>query len=272
MRISFKAVKEHIPLKEVAAGYGIQLRQVGAELIGPCPLHKGDNPTAFHLNAKKNRWTCFTHCGYGDVIDFVARFEKCSLKNAALVLAENYAPELIPSQHPFLTERNFDNHELLQHFGLKYQQGGLWHGMITIPLHDMHGSFVGYLGRRVTNLKCGKYKIQKGIKRSRLLFNLHRVDVTATLFIVEGPFDVLRLFQAGYANTVALLGSQLSEFQYTVLKNTSPVLLLDQDVAGYKAASQMKQRLPHAIQIDLPAKDPAAMTSRELKNFLEGIL
>ncbi len=179
MRVSFKEVKDRVSLKSVVDDYGIQLRPVGEELIGPCPLHGGDNPTAFHLNPIKNRWTCFTRCRHGDLIDFVALFEKCSLKQAAELLAEKYVPELFFAVHPFLEVRNFDR-ETLEVFGIKYQQGGSWHGMITIPLHDRKGVFVGLLGRRLNNLHWGKYKIQKGVRRSQILFNLHRVNLSDT--------------------------------------------------------------------------------------------
>ncbi len=269
MRISFQTIKESISLKDVANDYGIQLRKVGGELIGPCPLHGGDNPTAFHLNPVKNRWTCFTRCGHGDIIDFISLLKGCSLKNAAILLAENYRPELLVSQHPFFTERNFDEQEILHQFGIKYQERGLWYGMVTIPLHNRDGAFVGYLGRRVTRLEWGKFKIQKGLQRSKILFNLHRVDLNSTLFVVEGPFDVVRLYQAGYANAVALLGSQFSDFHYEVLKNAPLILLLDQDEAGNKVAHQIKKRIKQAVKIDLPEKDPAEMSAEKLRTFLQ---
>lgn len=176
MRISFTRVKERVSLAEVAAAYGVKLRHVGAELIGCCPLHGGDNPTAFHLNPTKNRWMCFPHCGYGDVIDFVSRLENCSLLEAAIQLAKQYAPELlssVPSSiHPFLANRGFDR-ATLDEFGIKYATTGRWRGMITIPLHDHNGKFLGFMGRRLSHLEKGKYRIQRGLSRSRILFNLH---------------------------------------------------------------------------------------------------
>jgi hypothetical protein len=40
---------------------------------GPCPLHGGDNPTAFVVLEDTLRWRCWTRCepGYGDALDFV---------------------------------------------------------------------------------------------------------------------------------------------------------------------------------------------------------
>jgi DNA primase len=37
-----------------------------------CPLHKGDNKTAFSWNQETMRWTCWTNCGSGDALDYLA--------------------------------------------------------------------------------------------------------------------------------------------------------------------------------------------------------
>ena len=38
---------------------------------GPCPLHGGDNPTAFSVDTQTLGWRCFSHCGSGSVLAFV---------------------------------------------------------------------------------------------------------------------------------------------------------------------------------------------------------
>lgn len=63
-------------------------------LVGPCPIHRGNNPNAFCVNLKKNLWYCFTKCQCGgDLIDFVRKLENknhfeaakylCSLKDVS---------------------------------------------------------------------------------------------------------------------------------------------------------------------------------------------
>jgi DNA primase len=66
-------------------GIGITLKHIGNRWQGVCPLHdNSDNPTAFVIyeDGDKQRWTCFTHCGHGDIIDFVVRWKHISLKEA----------------------------------------------------------------------------------------------------------------------------------------------------------------------------------------------
>ena len=61
----------------------------GTALSGPCPLHGGENRTQFRVSLEKNCWNCFGTCkGGGNVLDFVARKEGCSLREAALALCD----------------------------------------------------------------------------------------------------------------------------------------------------------------------------------------
>ena len=56
----------------------------------PCPLHKGDNPTAFHVYRGRDgemRWHCFTGCRTGgDAVAFVERWLKTDFMGAVAEL------------------------------------------------------------------------------------------------------------------------------------------------------------------------------------------
>ncbi|PIQ79098.1 MAG: hypothetical protein COV79_04345, partial [Parcubacteria group bacterium CG11_big_fil_rev_8_21_14_0_20_41_14] len=91
--IDYQHIKASVNISQVLAYYGIELRSTGNnQLAGPCPLpcHTGDrsNNNAFHVNTQKNAFNCFTHCGGGNVIDFVAKMENCEFREAALKLNE----------------------------------------------------------------------------------------------------------------------------------------------------------------------------------------
>jgi hypothetical protein len=69
----------------------VRLRQMGHEFRGPCPIHGGDNPTGFCVYRSKKtgimQWTCFTHCGGGDAIDFVMKVTpNCDFPEACRIL------------------------------------------------------------------------------------------------------------------------------------------------------------------------------------------
>lgn len=70
--------------------YGVVLKQSGQELRGKCPIHKGSINKHFTVNVSKNVFKCFFEsCGvHGNVLDFVAAIECCSVREAAIKLSE----------------------------------------------------------------------------------------------------------------------------------------------------------------------------------------
>jgi len=67
----------------------------------------------------------------------------------------------------------------------------------------------------------------------------------STVVIVEGFFDCLKVFQAGFASVVALMGSALYEPQRRLLMQNfrQIVLMLDGDAPGRRVAAIISERL-----------------------------
>jgi DNA primase len=89
--VDFKAVKAAITMEQVLAHYGLmdKFKRKGDSLNGPCPIHKGDNPTQFRISISKNIWNCFSKCKQGgNVLDFIAKMEDVSIHAAALKAIE----------------------------------------------------------------------------------------------------------------------------------------------------------------------------------------
>jgi DNA primase len=112
--VDFKEIKSRVRIDQVLEHYGLQksLKKRGSNLVGPCPIHKGTNPTQFQVSLEKNNFNCFGECqGGGNVIDFVAKMEEVSIKQAALLLQEWFrvgeeASEQEPAAHaPAAAER-----------------------------------------------------------------------------------------------------------------------------------------------------------------------
>ena len=96
--VDFKAVKAAITMEQVLEHYGIldKFKRGTDSLSGPCPIHKGSNPTQFRVSISKNIWNCFSECKHGgNVLDFIARMEDVSIHAAALKAIEwfNLDPE-----------------------------------------------------------------------------------------------------------------------------------------------------------------------------------
>jgi hypothetical protein len=76
-------------LAELVNKMGGSMKRVQHGWHGCCPIHNGDNPTAFSIfdSDGKQRWKCFTgSCGTGDIIDFVMKMKKCDWKDAVKYL------------------------------------------------------------------------------------------------------------------------------------------------------------------------------------------
>ena len=96
--VDFKAIKAAITMEQLLQHYGIldQFKPGTDSLNGPCPIHKGSNPTQFRISTTKNIWNCFSDCEHGgNTLDFICKMEKCSIHAAALKAIEwfNLDPE-----------------------------------------------------------------------------------------------------------------------------------------------------------------------------------
>lgn len=181
--------------------------------------------------------------------------------------------------HPYLTERGLTE-ATIREFGLGFCQAGTLIGRIAIPLHNGNGELVGYVGRwpgEPPTPETPKYKLPKGFRKNAELFNFHRAlreRPEDPLYLVEGVFDVLHLWQHGLKKVVTLLGSSLSAEQEALLFDRTPfapqlVLLLDADDADRKGTADILQRLaPRTFVkvVALPREDmqPEHLTPAEI--------
>src|SRR5580692_6739311 len=89
--VDFKAVKAAITMEQVLTHYGLmdKFKRGTDSLNGPCPIHKGSNPTQFRVSVSKNIWNCFSVCKHGgNVLDFISRMEDVTIHAAALKAIE----------------------------------------------------------------------------------------------------------------------------------------------------------------------------------------
>ena len=282
MWIDFRTLKEQISLQDILAFYGITLCGQGQERVGPCPLHHVDNRTAFHVNLAKNRWYCHTRCGGGDVIDFVSKKELCTLREAALWLLEHFGqaydktlkshsamPLASMAHHPYLRERRITS-ETVSCYGITSTPLG-----VCIPLRSPNGNSLGIL-HRTTAEGLPRYRFPAGFLKRDFLYGADRVEPGApTLIVVEGCFDLFRLFQAGLIAVVALMGSRATSSQLAGVRRLAKhrvVLCLDGDRAGISGAQQIAAQLGtdrEVIVISPPwGQDPADLTEAEVINLL----
>jgi hypothetical protein len=87
--VDFKAIKTAITMEQVLEHYSLleSFKRSGDSLSGPCPIHKGSNPTQFRVSIAKNVWHVFSECKQGgNVLDFIAKVEDVSIRRKAYEL------------------------------------------------------------------------------------------------------------------------------------------------------------------------------------------
>lgn len=88
--VDYRTIKARVSMQMVLDHYGITLRKSGHELRGKCPIHRGTDNKHFTVNVSKNVFKCFfAQCNaHGNVLDFVAAMERCSVRDGALKLKD----------------------------------------------------------------------------------------------------------------------------------------------------------------------------------------
>jgi len=295
--MDFEQIKKNLRIRDVLSYYGMldALYESESAIRGPCPVHKGDNKTAFHVDKEKNLYYCFTRKHGGSVIDLIMEIERVPLKTAAekaeeiLRAVRNHKScekakktgnrplgfeLMLDPNHPYLDERGV-RVETRKHFGIGYCRGGIFKGRICIPIHDEYGKLVAYSGRSIDGTEP-KYLLPKGFKKSQVIYNYHRIKNTgkhSRIVVVEGFFDVFKLYQEGYS-AVALIGSSISSRQselLTALKQDL-VLMFDGDEAGYKCTKDVIKALKGKKRFKVvklrKGAQPDILTRRELEELL----
>lgn len=92
--VDFKAVKAAVTMQMILDHYQVNwLRKNGVELRGRCPIHKGEGDRTFQANLEKNAFNCFSCKASGNVLDFVAAMEQCTVREAAVNVAKWFSVE-----------------------------------------------------------------------------------------------------------------------------------------------------------------------------------
>ncbi|QRI45766.1 DNA primase [Streptomyces phage Battuta] len=149
-------------------------------------------------------------------------------------------------------ERGFDE-DVLREFYIGYSAKN---DMITVPMHDPEGNYIGLIGRA---LESKRFKNSTALPVSRTMWNLHRAKKAGdTVIICEASFDAMRIHQAGYPNVVALLGGNLSNLHIDLLERyfSGIVIMTDfDDKSKYVQKNCRKCEDPNTCQGHNPGRE-----------------
>ena len=167
--------------------------------------------------------------------------------NIARKFGIGYAPERRHALYDFLREKGYSTEDIL-HSGLVLadKDAGGYHdrfrGRVMFPIFDAQGRVVGF-GGRILGKGEPKYLNSPEtvlFSKSRNLYGLNFAKAARKkeLILVEGYMDMISIYQAGFPNVVASLGTAFNrEHAMTLKKYAQDVILLyDSDEAGTNAA------------------------------------
>ncbi len=143
----------------------------------------------------------------------------------------------------YLKEKKYDINTL-NDLGLANNDIDTFINRIIFPLDDRNGRVVGFSGRIYDNSKMSKYMNTKEtaiFKKGMCLYHYNAskdaVRLSKYVIVMEGFMDVIRASTIGIKNTVALMGTALTDEQISLIKKLSlnVYLCLDGDNPGQDA-------------------------------------
>ncbi len=130
-----------------------------------------------------------------------------------------------------------------------------FYNRVMFPIHDLQGRTIAF-GGRVMGKGEPKYINTSNCPLFSKRSNLFGIDVakspivnTSTVVVVEGYTDVIAMHGAGFANTVATLGTALTPQHVKLLARFAKriVYLFDGDAAGQKAADRASELITSTV-------------------------
>jgi DNA primase len=284
-------------IKRVLEGAGLSIEsEVDSDYILFCPFHGNHRTPAGEVDKSTGLFFCFSCHHVCDLIELMmhttgrtyfesARYIKSKEQESSLIDSVSkqlvVKPDYIQYDKVMIDRLNTQaldssramsyyskrqiTPESVQKFKLGYSEK---QDMVTIPVHSPDGIEVGFVGRSVD----GKdFKNTPGLPKSKVLFNLHRVKTSNSVYIVESSFDAIRLDQCGFP-AVATLGANVSSYQTDLLKKyfNNIIVIADNDEAGGNMKDKIVERLGSrvtVIKLDKQYKDIGDMDDTAIKSL-----
>lgn len=274
---------------------------IGLQVKVHCPFHD-EQVKSLNFDLEKDIFFCFGCGAKGDIVDFVKKLESINRLEAMQKVrkisageeeAKKEILEMVKSQRQnkqelldrakyYYMNLNDNFPEALQYlkdrglttktidtFGIKFNKHAQY--PIIIPLYDEQ-EFKGYIQRRIDNGKP-KYLYNKGFERLSTLVG--EVKNKNPVLIVEGIFDMLKAYQFGYHNVVAILGWKASKHHLEKLSNTDyKISALDNDRAGKEGTKYLEDKLKNVVELEYlkDSKDIGEMSKKLFRKNIEATL
>lgn len=258
-------------------------------------LHEDNNPSLF-VNLEKEVFNCFS-CGYGGSLNRLVKdlgidiyegpdintkqgFKLSKIKKK---LEKVRTPREIHLPEP----RAIINSEFkgigvktLQDFGVFLTEYYDLRDYVCIPVYQ-NNKLKFIEGRYKATGASPKYmRLPEGASVSNIMFPLDKVEDFSTVILVEGIFDVIKLHELGYNNSLCVFGTNnFTNQKLTMLDEfgcTHVIIMFDGDSSGRTAAKRLKEKIDKygikASIVDLPDElDPGMLTKSDADFLLSNL-
>ncbi len=87
VEIDFNLINQAVSMEMLLEQFSFsKVCRRGNEVRIKCPFHQGKSDDSMAINFSKNTFYCFGCKSRGNVLDFVAKYEDCTIRDAALRL------------------------------------------------------------------------------------------------------------------------------------------------------------------------------------------
>ena len=214
--------------------------------------------------------------------------------DAVKTFALGYAPSSWKSLSLFLLKKGYTASEIIE-AGLSLPRKNAsrdcpiydrFRSRLMFPLRDNLGRTLGFSGRAISSKDEPKYLNSPEtpiFKKGSFLYGLDvtKQDIRKSdqVLVVEGQFDLLIPYQAGFCNIVAALGTALTEAQLGLIARFTKkvTFIFDQDSAGLEAtvrSARLAENLGFSVSsVILPAdaKDPDEAVRKGKESFAKAV-
>lgn len=149
----------------------------------------------------------------------------------------------------YLLKKGYDRQDMIDSGAINEADGRLLDaqgGRLIYPIINALDEVIAFGGRNLKKTDFAKYKNTKEtlvFNKSKTLYNINllkklkKEQTINEVIIVEGYMDTISLYQAGFKNVVASMGTSLTQDQARLIKRYTDNVLIsyDGDAAGQKA-------------------------------------
>ena len=171
------------------------------------------------------------------------KLDNATLKNFVIGYSGNF-----DDLYKFLKQKGFADQEILASGLVNQNDKGKFidrfRNRLMFPIQDVRGRFIAFGGRVLDDSKPKYINSAENVvySKGRHLFGLYNAkkNETKKIIIVEGYMDAISLHQRGITNSVASLGTALTEAQGRLLRRTAEQVIIGYDSDGAGQAATMR--------------------------------